>query len=124
MLRNKKHNPMEAELFIRNNEIVICFAFMNIKTYFTLKTKYQIKFNTLLYYENFKKVEFEKEVTNHSSDIYFTDVMTLFKKYTAKPCFSKTPIQLSQQIILYVLDTIFKNNIQKVNMTIEEKTKD
>ena len=47
--------------------------------------KYQIKLQTLLYYENLNKRDLQQKVNNILSDIDFNGFMKFNKKFTADP---------------------------------------
>ena len=53
MLSNQKLNPIVTELFIRSIKLNNSFLFVT-QSYFAVPKKYQTKFYTLFYYENYK----------------------------------------------------------------------
>ena len=66
MLSNEKFNPIVTELFIRGGKLNIFLVFI-MQSYFCGAKRYQTKFNTLFYYENFKQKR-TSVAFNHSSD--------------------------------------------------------
>ena len=121
MLNNKK--PNSTELFIKCRKLIISLFF--IKQYYFYVPK-----NIRLYSTHYfimkipNKQELHQIVFNHSSDIDFKDFMNLDKKCTAKSySYLVIDVSLASDTLLHSRRNFLKR-IQKLFMTIEDKTRD
>ena len=78
MLRNKKHNPVLTELFIRGRKLNISLVFIWLHKKIRLNSTHYVIIKTP------NKIELQEIAINHTSDIDFKDFMILYKKYTTK----------------------------------------
>ena len=83
MLRNKNHNPIVTELFIRGRKLNIFIAFIT-QLYFVVPKN--ITLNSTHYFIMLipNKRELQQIDFNHSTDIDFRNFMNLYKKCTVK----------------------------------------
>ena len=84
MLSHKKCNPIVTELFIRSRKLNISLVFIT-QSYFAVPRIIRLIFTHYFIMKIPNKQELQEITFNHSSDIYFQDVMKIYKKCTAKP---------------------------------------
>ena len=79
----KKINPMVTELFIRSWKLNISVVFI---TQSDVDVPKNIRLNSMPYFimKIPNKQELQQISSNNSSDIYFKDFMSLYKKWNAK----------------------------------------
>ena len=83
MLSNKKRNPIVTELFIRGRKLNISLVFIT-QSYFAVPQN--ITQNSARYFiiKVPNKQELQQILFNHSSDIDFKDVMSLYRTCAVK----------------------------------------
>ena len=84
MINNKKLNSMVTELFIRGRKLNISLAFIT-QSYFKVPKDVRLDSTQFFITKISNKIELQKIVLNHSSDISSKDFIKIYKKYTAEP---------------------------------------
>ena len=80
ILSNKKHNPIEPELLIKEGKLNISLVFTT-QSYFAVPKN--IRLNSTHYFVRKipKKRELQQITFNHSTDMNFQDFMNLYKDF-------------------------------------------
>ena len=84
MIKNKKLNPVVAELFIRDKKFNISI-FVITQSYFKVTKDVRLNSTHFFIMKILSKRELQQIALNHSSDIDFKDFMNIYKKYTKEP---------------------------------------
>ena len=86
ILSNKKHKPVVTELFIRRRKFNISLVFITQSlSLFQKNVKLNLTHFFVMIIPNKRKLQ--EIAFNHSSYIQFKDLMSFYKKCTAKPYF-------------------------------------
>ena len=84
MINDKKLNSLVTELFIRGRKLNISLAFIT-QSYFKVPKDVRLDSTQFFITKISNKIELQKIVLNHSSDISSKDFIKIYKKYTAEP---------------------------------------
>ena len=123
MLNNKRPNSIVTELFIKCRKLIISLFFIS-QYYFYVPKNIWLYFTHYFIMKIPNKQELHQIAFNHSSDIDFEDFMNLYKKYTAKSySYLVIDVSLASDTLLSSRRNFLKI-IQKLFMTIEDKTRD
>ena len=83
MLSNKNLTPIVMELFIRGRKLNIYLVFITYYYYFAVPKNIRLNSTHYFFMKIRNKRELQQIAFNHSSVIYFKDLMNLHKKQTA-----------------------------------------
>ena len=84
MINNKKLNFVGTELFIRSRKLNISAVFIT-QSYFNVPKNVRLNTTHFFIMKIPNKRELQQIALNHSSDVYFKDFITIYKKCIAKP---------------------------------------
>ena len=84
MINNKKLNSIVTKLFIRGRKLNIPLAFI-AQSHFKVPKDVRLDSTQFFITKIPNKIELQKIVLNHSSDISSKDFIKIYKKYTAEP---------------------------------------
>ena len=84
MINIKKLNSIVTDLFIRGRKLNISLAFIT-QSYFKVPKDVRLDSTQFFITKISNKIELQKIVLNHSSDISSKDFIKIYKKYTAEP---------------------------------------
>ena len=84
MINNKKLNSVVTKMFIRGRKLNISLAFIT-QSYFKVPKDVRLDSTQFFIAKIPNKIELQKIVLNHSSDISSKDFIKIYKKYTAEP---------------------------------------
>ena len=111
MISNKKLNSIVTELLVRGRKTNISIVF-NIQLYFRAPKEARLSTTHLFIMKIPNRKELQQIAINHSSDIYLTDFMKIYKKCTAeKYSFLVDDMTFSSDNTLCLRKIIYKINI-------------
>ena len=82
MINNKKLNPVVTESFMRGRKLNISIVFIT-QSYFKVPKDSRLNSTHFFIMKIPNKRELQKIALNHSSDIYFKDLIKIYEKCTA-----------------------------------------
>ena len=86
MINNKKLNLVVRELFIRGRKLNFSIVFIR-NQYFKVRKGFRLNSIHFFIMKIPSKNELQQIALNHSSDINFKDLIKIYEKCTAEPCY-------------------------------------